>query len=185
MPRPNPRRVMFSEDHLAARVTIERERRGWTLEGLAKRMTDAGCPLASSAVFKIEQGKPRRRIVVDELTAFSRVFGIPVDHLLLDPDIEAEQLVIDKLNDLNTLTVASLETVKKLLVTVREIRDLVKGSKPAEIAMHKYLNELNEIGGTERSEQLALIGDIYGVISRRAPTSSGTSKTKPPENEET
>jgi len=144
MPRPNPRRVMFTEDHLAARVTIERERKGWTLEGLAKRMTDAGCPLAASAVYKIEQGKPRRRIVVDELVAFSRVFGIPVDQLLLDPEMEAEQRLIDKLNSVNTLATAHEEAAVKLIAAVDEVRELVKGSKRTKAAVNKYLMEIRE-----------------------------------------
>ena len=144
MPRPNPSRVMFTEDHLAARVTIERERKGWTLEGLAKRMTDAGCPLAASAVYKIEQGKPRRRIVVDELVAFSRVFGIPVDQLLLDPEMEAEQRLIDKLNSVNTLATAHEEAAVKLIAAVDEVRELVKGSKRTKAAVNKYLMEIRE-----------------------------------------
>lgn len=106
MPRPHRQRSVFAEDYLAARITSEREKRGWTLEGLAKRMTDVGCPLAPSAIYKVEQGQPRRRIVVDELVAFSRVFGIPVDQLLLDPKIEAAKRVIDKFNSVIALAAA-------------------------------------------------------------------------------
>jgi transcriptional regulator with XRE-family HTH domain len=96
MPRPNRQRDVFAEENLAARITIERERRRWTLESLAARMTAAGCPLPQSAIYKIEQGRPRRRIVVDELVAFSQVFGIPVESLLVDPaagETPSEQLV--------------------------------------------------------------------------------------------
>ena len=144
MPRPNPLRTVFAEDHVAARITIERERRGWTLEGLAKRMTDAGCPLAASAIYKTEQGQPRRRIVTDELVTYSSVFGIPVDHLLLDPEIEAEQRLINKLNSINTLAAAHAEAAVKLIDAADEVRELVKGSKRAKAAVNKYLMEIHE-----------------------------------------
>lgn len=83
MPPRNPARSLFSEDGLAERIAYERERRGMTYEGLAKRMTDVGCPINQSAIYKIEKAKPRRRITVDELVAFSTVFEIDVNDLLL------------------------------------------------------------------------------------------------------
>lgn len=87
MPRRNRTRDVLAEEHLAQRVQAERERRGWTNEGLAKRMADIGCPMSGSAIFKIEKGEPRRRIVVDELVGFSRVFKLPVTELLIPPDL--------------------------------------------------------------------------------------------------
>ena len=50
-------------------------------------MTDAGCPITGSAIFKIEKSQPRRRIVVDELVAFARVFGIPMEQLTTAPEV--------------------------------------------------------------------------------------------------
>lgn len=97
MPRPNRARGVFAEDNLAARIAVEREQRGWTYEGLAKRMSDAGCPLDQSAVYKIEKSKPRRRIVVDELVAFAQVFGVSVEDLLLPPEIATRREVVELL----------------------------------------------------------------------------------------
>ena len=144
MSRPNPRRTVFAEDHVAARITIERERRGWTLEGLAKRMTDAGCPLAASAIYKTEQGQPRRRIVTDELVTYSVVFGIPLERLLLDPELEADQRVIDLLNAVNTFAAARAEATSKLIGVVDEVRGLVKGSNRAEDVLVKHLDAMTE-----------------------------------------
>jgi len=137
---------VFAEDNLAERIAAEREAHGWTNDGLAKRMTDAGCPMTGSAIFKIEKAEPRRRIVVDELVAFSRVFGIPIEQLLLDPELVAEQEVIDKLNAVNTLAAARDEAETKLIGTVDEVRALVKGSKRAKAAMNKYLGEIGDTG---------------------------------------
>jgi len=50
-------------------------------------MTDAGCPIDQSAIFKIERTTPRRRIVVDEMVTFSQVFGLPLDELLMPPEL--------------------------------------------------------------------------------------------------
>lgn len=88
---------MLAEEHLARRIAAERDAKGWTNDGLAKRMTDAGCPMTGSAIFKIEKGEPRRRIVVDELVAFAAVFGIPVDQLLLPPEAMVSREVVARL----------------------------------------------------------------------------------------
>jgi transcriptional regulator with XRE-family HTH domain len=95
MPRVNPGRSLRSEQNLARRISLERTRRGWTLETTARRLADVGCPLHSSAVFKIERGQ--RRIGVDELVAFSKILDISVDELLspveLVLDARATELV--------------------------------------------------------------------------------------------
>ena len=99
MPRPNKRRAVLAEDNLARRIAAERDARGWTNDGLAKRMTDVGCAMTGSAIFKIEKGEPRRRIVVDELVAFASVFGVPISELLVPPEVvadaEAARRVVD------------------------------------------------------------------------------------------
>ena len=85
MPLPNPDRAITEEMQLPARIAYERERRGWSYEGLAQRMTEAGCPIAPSGIYKTEQ--QGRRVVVEELVGYSRVFGIPVERLLLPADV--------------------------------------------------------------------------------------------------
>lgn len=90
MPRPNPPRSLQGEDNLAQRIAYEREQRGWTYEGLAKRLTDVGCPIQGSAIYKIEKGTPRRRISVDELVAFAKVFDADTSDLLIPLELIAE-----------------------------------------------------------------------------------------------
>lgn len=63
-------------------VRIEREARGWSTAELARRVTDAGCPISQSAIWRIENGEPRRKISVDELIAFSKVFSRQIEYLL-------------------------------------------------------------------------------------------------------
>lgn len=87
MPRPNPNRTLQSEVNLARRIAHERERLGWTYEGTAKRLTDVGCPIQPSAIYKIEKSDPPRRISVDELVAFAKVFEVSVEELLLPVEV--------------------------------------------------------------------------------------------------
>jgi transcriptional regulator with XRE-family HTH domain len=84
MPRPNKPRTLEveSEANVAERVAYEREALGLSYEALAKRMTERGCPIASSAIFRIEKGNPPRHITVDELVAFKEVFGTTINDLL-------------------------------------------------------------------------------------------------------
>lgn len=115
MPRPNRPRSVLAEEHLARRIAAERDRRGMTNDGLAERMTRAGCPMTGSAIFKIEKGEPRRRIVVDELVAFARVFDVPVTELLVPPEIAAR-------NELAELVVA-WDRADNVAATAAESRD--------------------------------------------------------------
>jgi transcriptional regulator with XRE-family HTH domain len=80
---------------MARRIQVERETRGWSHTSLAARMTKAGCPMNQSAIWKIENGKPRRRITVDEAVGFGTVFKIPVKDLLVDVDVALGREVDD------------------------------------------------------------------------------------------
>lgn len=82
MPRPNPHRTRTEERHVASYLAQERERRGWSQGAVAKRMTRAGCPIAPTAVHKIEREEDPRRITVDELAALSEILNVPVDVLM-------------------------------------------------------------------------------------------------------
>lgn len=82
MARPNPRRSIGTEQALSRRLQWERERRGWSYDGLASRMTNVGCPIQPSALYKIEKGDPPRRITVDELVALAQVMEHSVPDLL-------------------------------------------------------------------------------------------------------
>lgn len=82
MPRPNPPRAIGGEVQLARRIAFERDRHNMTYEGLASRMNKAGCPIQPSGLYKIERGKPPRRILVDELLALAECFNTTVEQLL-------------------------------------------------------------------------------------------------------
>jgi transcriptional regulator with XRE-family HTH domain len=83
----------LAEDHVAHRVKTEREVRGWSTVTLADRMTEAGHPINQSAIWRIESGKPRRRVNLDEALGFCEVFGITLDELTAPPGLVASPQV--------------------------------------------------------------------------------------------
>lgn len=85
MPRPNQERTIEAERVLADRIGRERRARGWTYEQTAEAMTDAGCAIQASAIYKIEKATPPRRITVNELAALSLAWAIPMDRLCTPP----------------------------------------------------------------------------------------------------
>jgi len=99
MPRRNRPRSIGREDALARRIGYERDQRGWSYAGLASRMSNAGCPIDQSALYKIEHATPRRRISVDELVALSRVFALSLDDLLVPPEIVADRQAVHLLQE--------------------------------------------------------------------------------------
>lgn len=91
MPRTNKPRSITSEANLARRIAHEREQRALSYEALAKLMTDAGCPVQGSAIYKIEKSEPPRRITVNELAALAEVFEVDVADLMRPiEDVESE-----------------------------------------------------------------------------------------------
>lgn len=73
MARPNRARTIEAERNLARRIKLEREDRSWSPAQLAQRMTEAGCSISTSAIYKIEDDEKPRKITVDELVALAAV----------------------------------------------------------------------------------------------------------------
>lgn len=91
MPRINGARSIEAERNVAQRIRIAREDRGWSPAQLAQRMTEAGCSISTSAIYKIEDAEKPRKITVDELVALGAVFDIDDLRDLLRPVEELYQ----------------------------------------------------------------------------------------------
>jgi len=176
--RPNKPREVYAENYLAARIISERETRGWSLEGLAKRMTAAGCAINQSAIYKIEQGQPRRRITVDELVAFSRVFGLPLDDLLTDPVLWRARQIAPLLEELWQIRMKYVEQGDEYLRRKNEIEgqvdEIAAESGVAKSAIRKYWTEKESISEETRGAMLDRMlpeadnDDAYAMIARVA-----------------
>lgn len=65
---------------IGRRVRALREGRGWRQLDLARRLALVGLPWTQAAVATVESGD--RQLVLEELVAFARVFGLPIAELL-------------------------------------------------------------------------------------------------------
>ena len=63
-------------------MRAERERRGWSQEELAKRLTDKGVDTYASTVAKIESEKKPRAVRLAEAAAIADLFDVSLDTLL-------------------------------------------------------------------------------------------------------
>ena len=70
------------EATVAQRIKFEREERDWSSAKLAQQMTAAGYPLNQSAIWRIENGDPPRRVNLEEAVGFAKVFGISLGDLI-------------------------------------------------------------------------------------------------------
>lgn len=78
MPRPNRPRNTGGERLVISHVLQLRDKAGWSNSELARRLEQAECPIALSALYKLEKGE--RKLTVDEVFGFARVFDrSPVD----------------------------------------------------------------------------------------------------------
>ncbi|MFE3329018.1 helix-turn-helix domain-containing protein [Streptomyces sp. NPDC059176] len=79
---------ILREGHAAARIGIERSRRGWSTTSLSDRLNHNGYRINPSAVWRIENGK--RRIHLDEAIGFADLFGIPLAELISPPALTSQ-----------------------------------------------------------------------------------------------
>ncbi len=124
MARPNRPRSIKGESNLAQRIQREREYRGLSYEALAKAMTDAGCSIQGSAIYKIEKGDPPRRITVDELIALARVFEVDVEDLLTPVEVLRTQRGKQLLKEIEEGDRVLIDALRRLTNAYLEYFDL-------------------------------------------------------------
>lgn len=103
MPRRSRLGRLAGEKFAAENIKRQREARGWSTAALAKAVTEAGCPISQTAVWRIENAEPRRKISVDELIAFAEVFSLTLSDLLSpnggEPPLGLLRLYVNRLVD--------------------------------------------------------------------------------------
>lgn len=132
VPRQNPPRLVGGELGMARRIAFEREQRGWTTESLAKRMTEAGCPINQSAIWKIENGQPRRKISYDEALAFAQLFELSITELAVAPEIAANESVRALVEEHQRLSVEAIRRDLRMAEIMRKVRALLADFPDAE-----------------------------------------------------
>jgi transcriptional regulator with XRE-family HTH domain len=173
MPRLNPARSVEAESDVARRITYERRARGLSYDGLAKLMTEAGCPIQGSAIYKIEKGDPPRRVTVNELVALSRVLDVPIEGdtgLLVPAELidqryaqEAAEAVREAIDNIQRVTLDAADIFTDLVLATQANPDL------AEFVLHRVFDlRHTEDDGNDDDGQAGKdeIDDAAGVLSR-------------------
>ena len=114
MPKPVEGRTMAQEAWVAQRVKSERLGRRWSLEEVARRMADVGCPIPISAIHKIEKSDPPRRISLNEFLALASVFDIPPDDLMKPPDAVSEAAAKELVDEWEAARDAAADQIRHL-----------------------------------------------------------------------
>lgn len=146
---------------VAAAVVAQRQRRGWEQRHLAERMTQAGRPMSTSVLGKIEAGT--RRVDVDDLVALAAALEIPASRLLpasaddgaaADPFEEAtapgpvREQVLDDIATLGDLEALDPTAPTLAAVAVRLAQEI---DAPAPFALHSLSKELRQVLADLRS----------------------------------
>ncbi|MFJ3616037.1 helix-turn-helix transcriptional regulator [Streptomyces hydrogenans] len=130
------------EEHVAARIKLEREVRGWSTVKLAEEMAAVGHPINQSAIWRIESGKPRRRVNLDEALGFCKVFDITMQDLTGPPG----ELATPRIREL----------AREYVQMTREYHQLRAAIDRNQMHLHEIDMELNAYGdkGPEQRGQV-------------------------------
>lgn len=145
MPRLNRPRTIGAEANLATRIRYERQRRdrGWSPERLAQELTAAGCPIATSAIYKIEAGN--RQVTVDELAAMARVFDTSTDDLLRPVEVVQQERGDALLARLRANGKAFSEAISERVQIVAELREVALQNGPDSEIVEYLANTLTNV----------------------------------------
>ncbi|MDQ2782709.1 MAG: hypothetical protein M3Y26_09290 [Actinomycetota bacterium] len=114
-------------------------------------MTDAGCPMVGSAIFKIEKADPPRRIVVDELVTFAKVFGVTIQDLLLPPEVVASRELTRLVAEWDAASTSAAGAIAARDLAWRALRDFSKESPEAKPVLERWANIALEDGSSEET----------------------------------
>lgn len=131
--RPIKGRTVGAEKNVAEWIRQEIESGNWTYSRLAKRMAEVGCPIQTTALYKVVDSDSPRAIRVDELVALAEVLGVSTSELVEGPDKSQARKVrelaveqsryMSELEDLGLLFHSSLIKTFTLLAKDPELKD--------------------------------------------------------------
>ena len=84
-------------------------------------MTDAGCPINPSSIWKIEKAE-RRRINLDEAYALARVLGISLDQLITPIGVVSEQEIARLLREAEDQANEFVDLFERMATTVNQLK---------------------------------------------------------------
>ena len=124
MARNNRPRSIGGERNLAERIRRQRALVGWSPSDLARAMTNAGCSIATSAIYRIEDDENPRKISVDELITLAQVFDTTVESLLTPVEVLDKEKAQETLKQLDDAQARMIEAIGDTLTGVSTMLDL-------------------------------------------------------------
>jgi transcriptional regulator with XRE-family HTH domain len=158
-----------AQDSVVERLRAELESRGWSQSELSRRLADLRPPyhLSQGAISRMLAYDSPREITVDDLLAFVRVFGIPMDEFVLPTSITYEvggwgayMTAVDKLERLR-------EARAEYDAAVAQARELVgehAGLKPRLMWHRERLLEADPEG---ESVEVQAVDAVLGTTKRK------------------
>ena len=130
--------ALVAEATVARRIRFERENRDWSPAKLAQQMTAAGYPLNQSAIWRIENGDPPRRVNLEEAVGFAKVFEMGLEDLI---------------------TPVGAMATPELRRRLRNVLEATRAYQEAEAAAYRAVEALADYADS-RPEQADVIKDI-------------------------
>ena len=109
-----------------------------TYEGLAKRMTDLGCATHASSIYKIEKGRPPRKVTISELIALSKVFETTTDDLLVPLDLRHAKLASRIFRRVESVVAVIESATSELETASLEMKELASEDPRANEILSRY-----------------------------------------------
>lgn len=157
-----------AQDSVVERLRAELESRGWSQSELSRRLADLRPPyhLSQGAISRMLAYDNPREITVDDLLAFVRVFGIPMDEFVLPTSITYEvggwgayMTAVDKLERLREARAEYDAAVAQ----ARELVDEHAGLKPRLMWHRERLLEADPEG---ESVEVQAVDAVLGTARR-------------------
>ncbi|MDO5683549.1 MAG: helix-turn-helix transcriptional regulator [Propionibacteriaceae bacterium] len=158
MARNNKPRTLGSEKTLAQRIKRERTARGWSPADLAREMTDVGCSMATSAIYRIEEDT--RKISVDELVALTKIFDATMEELLTPIDLLDKRRATELIGKLDEAMAALNKATNDWIVGYAELV-LLEDGNDTDQELHEYV--INQTFG--RRDEASLTDWAPAVIA--------------------
>ena len=160
MPAKYSNRTLEVEQGLAKTIAANRIRLELTYEGLSERMKEIGCEIHPSGIQKTE--KSGRRITVEELVAYSVVFGLSVDQLLGADDSTSD---LQFQTDLSSAVVAVMEAdtrAQELALTRNRIMEACLDTEAGERRIKQLSDGLASLSkeGTRNESVVAFVNGL-------------------------
>lgn len=158
-----------AQDSVVERLRAELESRGWSQSELSRRLADLRPPyhLSQGAISRMLAYDNPREITVDDLLAFVRVFGIPMDEFVLPTSITYEvggwgayMTAVDKLERLREARAEYDAAVAQ----ARELVDEHAGLKPRLMWHRERLLEADPEG---ESVEVQAVDAVLGTTKRK------------------